>query len=378
MKQIKFTEPYLVGDEQKHINNVFKNNNYFGIGYYTKKCEKLLTNQLKSPNVLLTDSCTSSLEIAALLIKNSNKNEIIVPSYTFTSTASAFLKNNFKIVFAEIDKKTLMLDYEDVRKKINIKTRAIVVVHYGGMACEIIKFRKICKEKNILLIEDCAQGFGCKINKSALGTIGDIGCFSFHQTKNIHSGLGGAIYLKDDNYFRRAISIRDRGTNRQEFLDGQVKFYQWVEIGGSFYPTELQAAFLYSQLLKTNKNIKIRKKLYSHYHKLLKNLNKNDKLKFQKQSDNLISNFHAFIIILKSFKERKNIIDLLKKNKIEAVIGYMPLHSSKIGKALNYKTNDLQVTENISKKILRLPMHANLKKNQIVKICKLIEDFFDN
>ena len=376
MKKIKFNSPFLTGKELNYIKDVFNENQFYGVGKYTKKCEKLISNQLGKKNILLTDSCTSSLEIAALLIKDKIKNEVIVPSYGFSSTANAFAKLNMKVVFAEIEKHSLMLDIDDVKKKMNKKTKAIVVIHYGGMAARINQLKNLCKEYKIILIEDTAQGYGCKFNNNNLGTIGDMGCFSFHETKNIHSGLGGAIYIKSKKDYTRAISIRERGTNRHKVIDGSVNKYSWTEMGGSFYPTEIQAAFLYSQLENNNANIQVRKKLYKIYCSRLSSLKNKEKIFFVDKNKKIISNYHAFILIFNSKKLCDDIKKYLGKNHIDAFTGYTPLHSSKIGKQLGNKSSDLPITEKIAKKILRLPLHTNLKEQDVEKICRLINLYF--
>ena len=376
MKNINFNEPYISGLEKKFLNEVFKENSFYGLGKYTKLCEKFLQTFFKNKNILLTDSCTSSLDIAALLIKNKNKDEIIIPSYTFSSTASAFAKCHFKIVFAEICQKSLMIDVADVLKKINKRTKAIVAVHYGGHPAKILELRKICKKNKIMLIEDAAQGFGCTINNKQLGTFGDIGCYSFHETKNIHSGLGGALYIRSNSLYKRAIAIRERGTNRHELLSGKVKSYSWVELGGSYYPTELQAAFLFAQLKKSTKNLKLRKNIHSLYEQKLKVLKNEKKLFYNDFEKGFKSNYHAFIIILNNRKDTIGLKEYLFSNNISAFIGYVPLHSSKVGLKLGNKVDDLPKTENISKRVLRLPLHTNLSKNEISRICILIQSYF--
>ncbi len=375
MKKIKFHEPFLTGLEEKYLKDVFKQNQFYGLGKYTRKCEAIIGKKLNQKNILLTDSCSSSLEIASLLIKDRNKDEIIVPSYTFSSTANAFLKANFKVIFAEIDKQTLMIDIKDVLRKISPKTKGIVAVHYGGLAANVDELKKICDSKKICLIEDAAQGFECRINNRAVGTIGHIGCFSFHETKNIHAGLGGAIYIKNFNLFKRALAIRERGLNRHEVLSGKSKSYSWVEKGGSYYPSEFQAAFLYPQLLNSKKNTSIRRVLYNRYTKNLNILKKEKKIFFNKIPNLYISNYHAFIIILPNYSICKNLRVYLLSKKIDAYIGYVPLHSSKMGLSLCNKKNKLEITESVSKKVLRLPMNVNLNTKDIDRVCKEIEKF---
>ncbi|MDC3158494.1 aminotransferase class V-fold PLP-dependent enzyme, partial [Candidatus Pelagibacter sp.] len=236
MNKIKFNSPYITGKELYYIKDVFRQNQFFGVGKYTLRCEKIIQKILSSKYVLLTDSCTSALEISALILKKNKYDEVIIPSYTFTSTASAYLKAGFKIKFVDVDPLTAMVDYKGVSKLINKNTRAILCVHYGGNSADILKIRKICKKKNITLVEDAAQGFNCFLNNKSLGTYGNFGCFSFHETKNIHAGLAGALVVKNKKDFIRALYIRDRGTDRDEMIRKNKKKYSWVELGGSYYP----------------------------------------------------------------------------------------------------------------------------------------------
>jgi len=376
MKKIKFNTPHITGKELHYIKDVFKENQFYGVGKYTSKCETIIKKKISSKNVLLTDSCTSALEIAALIIKKTKSDEVIMPSYTFTSTASAFLKAGFKIKFVDVDPLTAMIDPLKVYKLVNKNTRAIVVVHYGGNSSDILSISKICKKNKIILVEDAAQAFDCFLNNKSLGTYGNFGCFSFHETKNIHSGLAGALVIKNKKDFKRAVHIRDRGTDRDDMIRKYKKKYTWVELGGSFYPTEIQAAFLYSQLKKINENTKKRKSLFTLYVKNLSELLKKNKIYFYLNNRNFKSNYHAMCIYLKSNKIRENLRRTLLTKGIQSTFHYMPLHSSKMGKSLGFKLNDFPVTNNISKTILRLPLHNNLSFKEIDYICNKIDYFF--
>ncbi len=377
MKKIPFNTPFITGQEIKYIRDVFKQNIFYGNSKFTKLCENKISKSINSKYVLLTDSCTSALEIAALISKKSISDEVIMPSYTFTSTAAAFLKAGFKIRFAEIDPFTAMIDPKDVIQKITKKTRALVVVHYAGFKAEITELKKICSTHGLILIEDAAQGFGSFFNKKAIGTLGDIGCFSFHETKNIHAGLSGAIILRNKNDYIRAIHIRERGTNRQDVITGQSKKYSWVELGGSYYPTEINAAFLYAQLKQVKKNLKQRKAIYNEYYKNLLFLKKNKYLYFNEFEKGYVSNYHAFFIILKSTSTCQKLRKYLLKFKIHAFIGYVPLHSSPMGIKLGNKKSDLPISEIVSKKILRLPLHNKMKKKDALFVSAKILDFFE-
>ena len=376
MKKILFNTPFITGQEIKYIRDVFKQNIFYGNSKFTKLCEREISKIINSKYVLLTDSCTSALEISALISKKDISDEVIMPSYTFTSTASAFAKAGFKIKFAEIDPLTAMIDPKDVKRKITKKTRALVIVHYAGFKAEIRELKKICDSNELILIEDAAQGFGSFFNKKAIGTFGQIGCFSFHETKNIHAGLSGAIVLRNKADYERAIHIRERGTNRHDVITGQSKKYSWVELGGSYYPTELNAAFLYAQLREIKKNLKQRKTIYNEYYENLLFLKENNYLYFNEFEKEYVTNYHAFFVILKSASTCQKLRKFLLKFKIQAFIGYVPLHSSPMGIKLGNNKSDLPITESLSKKILRLPLHNKMKKKDALFVSTKILSFF--
>jgi dTDP-4-amino-4,6-dideoxygalactose transaminase len=377
MKVIRFNSPYITNQELDFIKDVFKENQFYGVGKYTHKCEKILKKTLSNPNVLLTDSCTSALEIAALIIKKNKLDEVLMPSYTFSSTASAFIKAGFKIRFVDIDPNNGMIDPNKLKKDITKKTRAIVVVHYGGNVAQIEKIKKICKKNKLYLVEDAAQSFNSFLNKKAVGTFGDIGCYSFHETKNLHAGMSGALVIKSKKNHIRATYIRERGTNRSDVIKGLSKKYSWVEIGGSYYPTEIQAAFLYAQLKNIIKNTNKRKILYNRYFSKLIHL-KNKKIIFFNEFDkNYSSNFHAFYILVNSQKKKDELIKYLLKKKINSYIGYVPLHSSKVGIKLGLNKFHLPNTNIFAKTVIRLPMHNNMSLKDVDLICDNINKFYE-
>jgi len=376
MNKILFNTPFITGDEIKYIKDVFKEDVYYGNSKYTKLCEDKISKILKEKYVLLTDSCTSALEIAALINKDKTKNEVIMPSYTFSSTAAAFIKANFNIKFADIEPETAMLDISSVKKKITKKTKVIVAVHYAGLPAKILELKKLCTQNNIILVEDAAQAFGSFYNKKALGTFGQIGCFSFHETKNIHAGLSGALVFKNKKDYKRAINIRERGTNRNDVVSGLANKYTWVEIGGSYYPTEINAAFLFAQLKKIKKNIYGRKTIYLKYYKELAKLKKQNLIHYSKLDQLLIPNYHAFFIIFNNHSVCDKLRKFLLKNDINAYIGYIPLHSSPVGIKLGNNKLDLPITNDISKRILRLPLHNRMTKKDASNVCMQISNFF--
>lgn len=377
MEIINFNEPFVTGKELEYIKDVFEQNHFYGNGKYTKLCTEFIQNKLSVDNVLITDSCTSALEITALLLRDTSKEqEIILPSYTFSSTASAFARAGFKLIFAEVDPNTMMLDANDVKSKININTTAIVAVHYGGYCANVYDLKDICDQKEIYLVEDAAQAFNCFINGEALGTIGDFGCFSFHETKNIHAGLSGALVVKDNDVINRATYIWERGTNRQDVLKGIANKYSWVEVGGSFYPTELQTAFLYAQLEVVDKNLEERKAIYDEYNAGLTVLKETRLLHYPEFQQGYQSNYHAFFVLFNSESDADKVRDFLKENNVHAYIGYIPLHSSPVGLKMGYEVNSLPITEEYSKRVLRLPFHNNLSVSQVNKIVELMKECF--
>ena len=376
MSKIKFNIPYLSssGNENLYVSDVINGSHFSGNGKYTLKCHDLISNIIDCRNVLLTDSCTSALEICASLIRDySSKQEVIIPSYTFSSTAAAFAKLGFKVIFCDIDENSMMMDVEDAVSKITEKTAAIIAVHYGGDVLNLDKLSLTCKEKNIKLVEDAAQAFGCSIDKKKVGTIGDYACFSFHETKNLHAGLAGCFVAKNKNDMSRATFIWERGTNRSDVLKGVVDKYTWVEIGGSYYPSELQAAFLFAQLESFDINLSKRKELHNQYVESFKQLQLN--IKKQDISNSVKHNGHAFWIKLPSEDKLTGLIEFLRSKEIDAYIGYVPLHDSPISKKLNFYLGTLPITESESKLILRLPIHCAMSVSDVKSVVMSINSY---
>lgn len=372
MNKINFNEPFLTGNELSLIEDVFRQKQFYGSGKYTDLCQEFIRERLNVASVLLTDSCTSALEMSALLLGEGCEQEVILPSYTFSSTASAFARAGFKLVFAEIDPKTMMLDVPDVKAKITSKTSAVIVVHYGGYCADVLALKSLCDQNGLVLVEDAAQAFDSYLDGKALGTFGTFGCFSFHETKNIHAGLSGALVLSDEKMMERAVHIWERGTNRQEVIKGVVDKYSWVEIGGSFYPTELQAAFLYAQFNGIDRNKDERRAIYQVYRSGLLHLRDKQKLSFPDYQNEFESNYHAFFIVFNSEAECDQVRIMLKDSLISAYIGYVPLHSSRVGKKMGYSEGSLPVTQQYSNQVLRLPLHNNMTVDDAERICAII------
>ncbi len=375
MKNINFTEPYITRSEIRHIANIFNKSEFTGEGIYSKKCASYIQKQLKAKSVLLTNSCTSAIEIALISLNLKPTDEVIIPSYTFVSVADTLSKMKIKIVFCDIDK-NFMIDISDLNKKINKNTKAIIVSHNNGNSINFDEIKKIIKKKNIRIIEDAAQAFGAKYKKKYLGTIGDFGCFSFHQTKNIHCGIGGALLVNNNNYQKISKIIWNRGTNRSDFMKGNVKKYVWVNQGNASHLSELQSAFLYPQLLSYKKVIQFRKKIYDKYFKLLNSLK--NKIDLPNINSFNTSNYHLFYFVIHNSISRFKFINFMKKKKIKVTSHYEALHLSPMAKNKLKVKSKLPNSESLSKRIIRLPMHTNLKNIEIHYICKNIKKFFNN
>lgn len=378
MENIIFNEPYITKKELGYIEDVFSQKRFYGAGKYTQLCEDKIREITGCKSALLTDSCTSALEIVALLLRDfGKKQQVIVPSYTFTSTASAFARAGFEIVFCECNEHDMMMDLQDVASKITEYTVAIVPVHYGGLAADIVGICALAESFNLVVVEDSAQAFNSSKNGQYIGTFGDFGCFSFHETKNIHCGLGGALVINNEEFLDRARHIWERGTNRQDVLKGLVDKYSWVEVGGSFYPTELQAAFLFAQMESLDANIRERKIIYERYAEGLKDLKDNDFFHFPSFDDSFESNYHAFFIIFNSEESADGVREYLLSHKVHAYIGYVPLHSSPVGLKMGYKPESLPITESLAKKVLRLPFHNNMTSEHVSFVSELIHGYFN-
>lgn len=374
LKKISFNTPSLTGDE---INNLFKLDklkHYSANGFFTKKCQQWLKKNIKCKEAFLVHSCTAALEMCALLLNIKKGDEIIMPSYTFVSTANAFVLREATPVFVDIDPKTLNIDPNKIERAITKKTRAIVAVHYAGISCDMDLILNIAKKYKLYVIEDAAQAILASYKGRPLASIGDLATLSFHDSKNIHCGEGGALLINNKKFIKRAKIIRDKGTNRDDFNNNIVKKYTWVDLGSSYGLSEIHAAFLYAQLMKSKIHIKKRLKIWKIYNNLLKNLEKNNFIKRSFVPKYAKHNGHIYFIIVK--KKRNKILSYLKKSKVNALFHYIPLHNSTAGKKYAKSINYLNNTNFLSKNIIRLPIYATLKKKEQIYICGKIEDFF--
>ena len=369
---IRFNIPLVTGGELDNLKNIF-NNQFSGDGSYTKKCNSWLESNCKVRKALLTTSCTHALEMAAILIDTKPGDEIIMPSYTFVSTANPFVLRGAKIVFIDIRPDTMNMDETKIEAAITKNTRAIVPVHYAGVSCEMDEIMVIAEKHDLYVIEDAAHGLMSTYKGRSLGSIGNIGCLSFHETKNYQCGEGGAILLNDKSLIKRAEIIREKGTNRSEFINGIVDKYGWVDVGSSYLPSELNAAFLYAQFENAyNVNDK-RLSLWNEYSKQLSKL---DLVNLQIIPSDLKHNAHLFYIKLKDINERQKMTEHLKSHKIQSVFHYIPLHQSKNCKKYNYFCGEDKYTTKESERLLRLPMYYDLKISDVKYICDKVKDFF--
>ncbi len=368
--KIEFNKPFTSYSDKRYINDVFKKNK-FADGFFQKKCENFIKKKISSKFVALTQNCTSALEISMILINLKKDDEVIMPSYTFTSTANAVLLRGAKPVFADVNLHDVNLNYESVKKKINKRTKAIIVVHYAGNSCDMQKFLELKKKYNLILIEDCAHSFMGKFKNRFLGTIGDFGTFSFHETKNLVGGQCGAISINSQKYVKRAKIILDKGTDRA-LINNKKKYYSWKDIGSEFRSAELPAALLYSQLSKFDK-IDRKRHIISNYYKkkILPLENKNFNI-IKPDPKNKSAN-HVFALIFKSLKLRDQFINFMKLKKIFCYFHYFPLHLSSFGK--KFDKSKMENTNKINNGLVRLPLYPGLKKKEILRIINEVKNF---
>lgn len=373
---ITFNIPAFTGNELEYIKKTIANGHISGDGEFTRKCSSWFEQRFNCEKVLLTTSCTSALEMMAILLDIKEGDEIIMPSYTFVSTANAFALRGAKIVFVDIRRDTMNIDEKLIEEAITSKTRAIVVVHYAGVSCDMDVICKIAREKNILVFEDAAQGVMSKYKDRYLGTIADLGCYSFHETKNYTCGEGGALVINNSKFIERAEIIREKGTDRSKFFRGQVDKYSWVDIGSSYLLSDINAAYLYAQLENADKINNARLEKWELYYNELETLAQEKKIELPIIPKECIHNGHLFYIKVKDIHERTALLKYLKDNGIYSVFHYVPLHSSAAGKKYGYFSGKDIYTTTESEKLLRLPLHNSLPVKEINYITGKIASFF--
>jgi len=374
--QIPFNRPHLTGKEVDYIKNAQKLGQLSGDGYYTKRCHGWLEHNLNCKKAFLTHSCTAALAMSALLAKVSSEDEVIMPSFTFVSTANAFVLRGATPVFVDIREDTLNINEKLIEQAINKNTKAIVVVHYAGVACEMGVIRKIANKHGLFLIEDAAQGLLSKYKDQYLGTFGDLGTLSFHETKNVISGEGGALLINNPKLIERAEIVREKGTNRSKFIRGEVDKYNWIDLGSSYLPGETTSAFLMAQLEKAKTITRKRRSIWGKYHSLLKPLEKKGLLRRPIVPDACFHNGHLYYILLPNMKVRDGLIKYLRKNGILSVFHYVPLHDSPGGVKYAKTSGRMKITENTWKRLVRLPLYYDLKKTDVEYITHHIFKFF--
>lgn len=373
---IKFNVPPFIGDEITNIQKAIDSQKICGDGRFTKSCNIWMEEKFNANKVLLTTSCTHALEMAAILADIKPGDEVIMPSYTFVSTADAFVQRGATIVFVDIRPDTMNIDENLIEDAITDKTKAIVVVHYAGVSCEMDTITDIAKRHNLFVVEDAAQGVMSTYKGKALGTIGDFGCYSFHETKNYSMGEGGAILIKDDKYIEKAEITREKGTNRSQFFRGQIDKYTWVDYGSSYLPSELNAAYLYAQLKNADKINENRLNSWNLYYDLLKPLADEGFIELPHIPEECEHNAHMFYIKAKDLEERTKLIKFMKDNEISLAFHYIPLHSAPAGlKFGRFHGEDVYTTKE-SDRLVRLPMYYGLSTEEIQYVVKYIKKFY--
>lgn len=373
--KIPFNRPTIIGKELYYISQTISNGHAAGDGEFTKKCNRLLEQSLGVPKVLLTTSCTHALEMAALLLEIQPGDEVIVPSFTFVSTINAFVLRGAKPIFVDIRPDTLNLDESKLEMLITPRTKAILVVHYAGVGCEMDMITAIASKYNIPIVEDNAHGLFGKYKGRYLGTFGAFATQSFHETKNFTSGEGGALLINDRQYAERAEIIREKGTNRSRFFRGQVDKYTWVDIGSSYLPSDILAAFLYAQLEAREEIQEKRRKIWEYYNQNLSDWAEANNVRLPMVPSHCDQSYHMFYLLLPTLEQRQALIDHLKSQSILSVFHYLPLHLSDMGKEFGGKEGDCPVTENVSDRLLRLPFYNDLDETDLSTVVSAIREF---
>lgn len=373
---IDFNVPPYIGTEMKYIEEaVAKNHKICGDGPFTKRCNEWLEKKTGTAKALLTTSCTHATEMAALLADIKEGDEIIMPSYTFVSTADAFVLRGAVPVFVDIRPDTMNIDENKIEAAITEKTKAIVPVHYAGVSCEMDKIMELAEKYHLLVIEDAAQGIMSTYKGKALGTIGDYGCFSFHETKNYSMGEGGALLIKDPANVERAEIIREKGTNRAKFFRGQIDKYTWVGYGSSYLPSDMNAAYLWAQLEEADKINDKRLSIWNFYHEELKELEDKGVLERPYIPEYATHNAHMYYIKVKDLRVRTKLLDYLKERGILSVFHYVPLHSATAGKKFGRFHGEDVYTTKESERLCRLPMYYSLSLEEAAEVVKALKEF---
>ena len=373
---INFNVPPFTGKEMDYIKVAIDNEKICGDGQFTKKCNAWVEERTATSKALLTTSCTHALEMAALLADIKPGDEVIMPSFTFVSTADAFVLRGATVVFVDIRPDTMNIDETKIEAAITDKTKAIVPVHYAGVACEMDTIMDIAKRHNLVVVEDAAQGVMSSYKGKALGAIGDYGCFSFHETKNYSMGEGGAILIQDEDKIEAAEIIREKGTDRSKYFRGQIDKYTWQNFGSSYLPSDMNAAYLWAQLEMADEINDARLAVWNRYYEGLKELAEAGKIELPVVPEGCVHNAHMFYIKAKNLEERTALIDHLKSNGILAVFHYIPLHSAPAGQKFGRFHGEDVYTTKESERLCRLPMYYRLQEEQVDYIISKVKEFY--
>ena len=373
---INFNVPPYIGKEDIYVKQAIMNHKICGDGEFTKKCNEWLEKEYGTNKALLTTSCTHATEMAALLADIKPGDEVIMPSYTFVSTADAFVMRGATPVFVDIRPDTMNIDEKLIEAAITEKTKAIVPVHYAGVCCEMDKIQEIADKYNLFVIEDAAQAISSTYKGKYAGTLGDFGCFSFHETKNLSMGEGGALLIKDAKYAEQAEIIREKGTNRSKFHRGQIDKYTWVDFGSSYLPSDMNAAYLYAELENSKMIFDDRMASWNHYYESLSELEKKGIIELPGIPDNCTHNAHMFYLKCADVEERTQFIDYMKSNDVLTVFHYIPLHSSPAGVKFGRFHGEDKFTTKESERLVRLPLYYGLGSDNVEMICDKICGFY--
>jgi dTDP-4-amino-4,6-dideoxygalactose transaminase len=375
-QKIPFNVPFITGKELFYIAKAVLGKDLIGDGLYTKACQRWLEEKHGCSKALLTHSCTAALEMAAILSDIHPGDEVIMPSFTFVSTANAFVLRGGIPVFIDIRSDTLNIDEELIEEAITSQTKAIVPVHYAGVACKMDMIMDIAKRHQLIVVEDTAQALLSSYQGRPLGSIGHLGCLSFHGTKNVISGEGGALLINDEAYVERAEIIREKGTNRSKFFRGEVDKYTWIDLGSSFLPSEIIGAFLFAQLEQADKIVDTRCRIFNIYWQMLSPLAEKGFIRLPCLEKEGTPNGHIFYILTGSLEERSRLIEYLKMDGIHATFHYIPLHSSPAGSRFGRVSGEMKYTNETSGRILRLPLYYEMKEEEILRVVERIRSFY--
>jgi len=373
--RVPFNRPFLSGKEFDFIQEAVANWQFSGDGAFTKKCHALLEKELGIPKALLTTSCTHALEMAALLLDIKPGDEVIVPSFTFPSTVNAFVLRGAKPVFVDIRADTLNIDESQIEQRVTPQTKAIFLVHYAGVGCEMDTIMAMARRHDIAVVEDNAHGFYGKYRGRYLGTLGKLATLSFHETKNFTCGEGGALLINDSQYIDRAEILREKGTNRSRFFRGEVDKYTWVDIGSSYLPSDMLAAFLYAQLEAREIIQSKRKRIWKYYEENLREWAAAHGVQIPTVPSHCEQPYHMFYLVLPSLQARQAFIAYLNTREISSLFHYLPLHLSSMGRRFGGKKGDCPVTEEVSDRLVRLPFYNDLTEAEQMRVVAAIKDF---